>query len=89
MAQVSELRTGAKMSPQDAKAYVEHLYAKMYAHWQTKIPNSSFMTQLCEGKLPMPVIRQFFKNWGHFLPGSQCAECALLSHPPSLLRSAF
>ncbi len=66
MAQVPELRPGVKMASNDAKAYVDNLYTAMYAHWQKKIPDGLFMTQLREGKLPMPVIRQFFKNWGHF-----------------------
>lgn len=66
MGKVPELHPGVKMAPEEAKAYVDHLYSDMYEHWKTKIPGSPFMTQLSEGKLPMPVIRQFFKNWGHF-----------------------
>ena len=66
MSQTTKLRSGVRMAPEEAKAYVDHLYTHMYEHWKTKIPESPFMTQLSEGKLPMPVIRQFFKNWGHF-----------------------
>ncbi len=66
MSKTPELRPGVKMSPDEAKAYVDYLYSQMYEYWKTKIPGSPFMTQLREGKLPMPVIRQFFKNWGHF-----------------------
>jgi len=50
----------------EAKAYVERLYERMYERWEVKIRTSPFMTQLREGKLPLPVIRQFFKNWGRF-----------------------
>ena len=66
MSRVPVLRPGVKMAANEAKAYVDHLYFAMYAHWEKKIPKSPFMTQLEEGTLPMPVIRQFFKNWGHF-----------------------
>jgi pyrroloquinoline quinone (PQQ) biosynthesis protein C len=61
-----EPRAGEKMSAADAKSYVDYLYAALYNAWHEKIHKGIFMTQLREGKLPMPVIRQFFKNWGHF-----------------------
>ena len=54
------------MTSQEAKAYVDYLYAKMYERWKEKIQSGPFMTQLRAGKLPMPVMRQFFKNWGRF-----------------------
>ena len=66
MSQIKEPRSGEKMTPAEAKAYVDYLYARMYERWEEKISNGPFMTQLCSGKLPMPVIRQFFKNWGRF-----------------------
>ncbi|MBI1994815.1 MAG: hypothetical protein HYS67_10545 [Deltaproteobacteria bacterium] len=46
MAKVKEPRPGEKMSPQEAKAYVDYLYARMYEHWKQKIQNGPFMTQL-------------------------------------------
>ena len=54
------------MTSQEAKAYVDYLYAKMYERWKEKIQSGPFMTQLRAGKLSLPVIRQFFKNWGRF-----------------------
>ena len=66
MSKVKEPRSGEKMSPAEAGAYVDYLYAKMYGRWKEKIQSGPFMTQLRAGKLPMPVIRQFFKNWGRF-----------------------
>ncbi len=63
---MKEPSPGSKMSPDEARAYVDHLYARMYEYWKVKIQNGPFMTQLRDGKLPMPVIRQFFKNWGRF-----------------------
>ena len=38
----------------------------LFRSWKEKIQSGPFMTQLRAGKLPMPVIRQFFKNWGRF-----------------------
>jgi pyrroloquinoline quinone (PQQ) biosynthesis protein C len=61
-----EPRPGEKMTAADAKAYVDYLYERMYQRWQEKIHNGPFMTPLRAGKLPMAVIRQFFKNWGRF-----------------------
>jgi pyrroloquinoline quinone (PQQ) biosynthesis protein C len=59
-----ELKPGKKLSADEARDYVNFLYAKMYQHWKGKIHVSPFMTQLRAGTLSMPVIRQFFKNWG-------------------------
>jgi len=61
-----EPRAGEKLTEQEAKAYVDYLYSTLYKVAYEKIHKGSFMTQLRKGKLPMPVIRQFFKNWGHF-----------------------
>jgi len=61
-----EPKAGEKMTEADAKAYVDYLYTTLYKAWHEKIHQGLFMTQLREGKLPLPVIRQFFKNWGHF-----------------------
>jgi pyrroloquinoline quinone (PQQ) biosynthesis protein C len=66
MKKVKEPQPGEKMTAQEARAYVDYLYERMYEHWKVKIQAGPFMTQLREGKLPMPVIRQFFKNWGRF-----------------------
>src|SRR5438132_10247828 len=61
-----EPKAGEKMTEASAKAYVDCLYSTLYKAWHEKIHKGLFMTQLREGKLPLPVIRQFFKNWGHF-----------------------
>lgn len=66
MGNVKEPRPGEKMTAAEAKAYVDYLYAKMYERWKEKIQSGPFMTQLRAGKLPLPVIRRFFKNWGRF-----------------------
>jgi pyrroloquinoline quinone (PQQ) biosynthesis protein C len=61
-----EPKAGEKLSPDQAKAYVDYLYAKLYRYAQERIHKGAFMTQLREGKLPLPAIRQFFRNWGKF-----------------------
>ena len=61
-----EPKAGERLSAEEAKIYVDYLYATLYKHAYEKIHKGPFMTQLREGKLPRPVIRQFFKNWGHF-----------------------
>src|SRR4029079_11612614 len=59
-------QAGEKLSESQAKAYVDYLYATLYKYAHEKIYKGAFMTQLREGKRPLPVMRQFFKNWGHF-----------------------
>jgi pyrroloquinoline quinone (PQQ) biosynthesis protein C len=61
-----EPKPGERLSAAEAKAYVDYLYSTLYKVAYEKIHNGPFMTQLRDGKLSMPVIRQFFKNWGHF-----------------------
>jgi pyrroloquinoline quinone (PQQ) biosynthesis protein C len=62
----NEPKAGERLSAEEAKTYVDYLYATLYKHAYEKIHKGPFMAQLREGKLPMPVMRQFFKNWGHF-----------------------
>ncbi|SRR6266508_374893 len=61
-----EIEPGMQLSPDKARAYVNQLYDKVYEHAKRKIHDSPFMTQLRAGKLPMPVIRRFYKNWGRY-----------------------
>ena len=61
-----EPRAGEKLSAPEAKAYVDYLYSTVAKASHERIHNGPFMTQLRDGTLPLPVIRQFFKNWGHF-----------------------
>src|SRR5262245_38962833 len=59
-------KAGEKLSESEAKAYVDYLYSTLYKYANEKIHRGAFMSKLREGKLPLPVMRQFFKNWGHF-----------------------
>jgi pyrroloquinoline quinone (PQQ) biosynthesis protein C len=54
------------MNSTEAKTYVDSLYDELYRHWERKINQGSFMTQLREGRLPLPCLRRFFKDWGLF-----------------------
>lgn len=54
------------MNRAEAKAYVDNLYAELYAHWEQKINQGEFMRQLREGRLPLASLRRFFKDWGLF-----------------------
>jgi len=83
-----EPRAGEKLTEQEAKAYVEYLYSTLYKIAYEKIHKGSFMTQLREGKLPMPVIRQFFKNWGHFsLEVNALNAVSYYTHLPFFVRN--
>ena len=66
MSKPKEPRAGERLTGQEAQAYVEYLYSTLYKYAHEKIHKGTFMMQLREGKLPMPAMRQFFKNWGHF-----------------------
>jgi pyrroloquinoline quinone (PQQ) biosynthesis protein C len=54
------------MEAAQAKTYVDTLYKELYDHWDQKINQGSFMTQLRRGTLPLPCLRRFFKDWGLF-----------------------
>lgn len=54
------------MSPTEAKAHVDQLYEELTHHWERKIHDGPFMSQLREGKLPLSSVRRFFKDWGLF-----------------------
>src|SRR4030095_6954140 len=59
-------QAGERFSEQEAKEEVGHLYKTLYKYAHEKVYKGAFMTQLRDGKLPLPAMRQFFKNWGHF-----------------------
>lgn len=54
------------MEQKQAKTYVDNLYKELYDHWDQKINQGPFMTQLRRGTLPLPTLRRFFKDWGLF-----------------------
>ena len=54
------------MNSIEAKAYVDNLYRELHLHWKRRISQGPFMSQLREGRLPLPCARRFFKDWGLF-----------------------
>ena len=88
MSKPREPRAGEKLSEQEAKAYVDYLYSTLYKYAHEKIYKGAFMTQLREGKLPLPVMRQFFKNWGHFsLEVNALNAVSYYTHLPFFVRN--
>ena len=59
-------KLGVKMSPTEAKAFVDGLNKKIIQRWDERVTKGQFMGRFVEGKLPLSAIRLFFKNWGNF-----------------------
>jgi len=57
---------GVKMSPGDAKTFVAALNRKVVQRWEERVTKGPFMSRFIAGRLPMPAIKLFFKNWGNF-----------------------
>ena len=83
-----EPRAGEKLSAQEAKAYVEYLYLTLAKASHEKIHNGPFMSQLRDGTLPLSVIRQYFKNWGHFsMEANGLDAVSYYTHLPFFVRN--
>jgi pyrroloquinoline quinone (PQQ) biosynthesis protein C len=59
-------KLGVRMSPNEAKAYVDGLNKKVMQRWDERVTKGPFMTPFLEGKLALSAIKLFFKNWGNF-----------------------
>jgi pyrroloquinoline quinone (PQQ) biosynthesis protein C len=59
-------KLGVKMSPDEAKAYVDGINKKVLQRWDERVTKGPFMTPFLAGKLPLSAIKLFFKNWGNF-----------------------
>jgi pyrroloquinoline quinone (PQQ) biosynthesis protein C len=59
-------KLGVKMAPDAAKSYVNSINKKVIQRWDERVTKGAFMSQFLEGKLPLPAIKLFFKNWGNF-----------------------
>ena len=59
-------KLGVKMSPADAKAYIDETDKKVIQRWKERVTQGPFMSKFLEGTLPMSAIKLFFKNWGNF-----------------------
>ena len=59
-------KLGVKMPPDEAKNYINLINQKVIQRWDERVTKGAFMSQFLEGKLPLPAIKLFFKNWGNF-----------------------
>ena len=59
-------KLGVKMSSDEAKRFVDALNQKVIRRWKERVTDGPFMSRFLEGKLPMPAVKLFFKNWGNF-----------------------
>jgi pyrroloquinoline quinone (PQQ) biosynthesis protein C len=59
-------KLGVKMSPDEAKAFVDGLNKKVLQRWDERVTGGPFMSRFIEGKLPMSAVKLFYRNWGNF-----------------------
>ena len=70
-----------KIAPKEAKAVVDELYRTVGERWEVKVNQTPFMKQLAKGKLPMKVLRTFFRNWGAYtIEINTLAACSYHRH---------
>lgn len=61
-----EIQLGKKLTGKEAKAVVDELYRKVGERWEARVNQTPFIQQLVTGKLPMNVLKVFFRNWGAY-----------------------
>jgi pyrroloquinoline quinone (PQQ) biosynthesis protein C len=59
-------KLGVKMSADEAKSFVDEINQKVIRRWDERVTQGPFMRPFIEGRLPLPALRLFFKNWGNF-----------------------
>ena len=59
-------KLGVKMSADEAKSFVDAINQKVIRRWDERVTQGPFMRPFIEGRLPVPALRLFFKNWGNF-----------------------
>jgi pyrroloquinoline quinone (PQQ) biosynthesis protein C len=59
-------KLGVKMSPGEAKAFVEGVNRRVIDRWDERVTRGPFMSRFIEGKLPLTAIKLFYRNWGNF-----------------------
>jgi pyrroloquinoline quinone (PQQ) biosynthesis protein C len=59
-------KLGVKMSAGEAKSFVDAINQNVIRRWDERITQGPFMRPFIEGRLPLPALRLFFKNWGNF-----------------------
>jgi hypothetical protein len=61
------LKLGERMSPQDAKAYVDKFYALCHARHEKKVMQGRFVGGIAAGSLPLDCVRTWWKNSAQFI----------------------
>ena len=59
-------KLGVKMTPEEAKSFVDSLKGKVIQRWDERVTRGPFMRPFLEGKLPISAVKLFFRNWGNF-----------------------
>ncbi len=76
-----QIQLGEKMPPAKAKAVVDEIYRKVAERWGEKVNRTPFMMRLVGGKLPLDVLRLFFRNWGAYtIEINTVAACSYHKH---------
>jgi pyrroloquinoline quinone (PQQ) biosynthesis protein C len=57
---------GVKMSADEAISFVDAINQKVIRRWDERVTQGPFMRPFLEGRLPLPALKLFFKNWGNF-----------------------
>ncbi len=61
-----EPKLGVKMSADEAKSFIDEINQKVIRRWDERVTQGPFMRPFIEGRLPLPALKLFFKNWGNF-----------------------
>lgn len=67
MGALSNPNLGEKMTPEEAKRYVDQLYNSMLARFSKRVTKGRYMQELERGKLPIEGLRVFWQNWHGFV----------------------
>ena len=78
-------KLGVKMSPDEAKAFVDGLNKKVIQRWEERVTKGPFMSRFVEGKLPLSAIKTLFQELGQFYRRDQHPDRRLLSQAYRLL----
>jgi pyrroloquinoline quinone (PQQ) biosynthesis protein C len=76
-----KIELGKKVAPDEAKKTVDEVYRKVAERWEQRVNRAPFMMRLVEGKLPLKVLKTFFKNWGAYtIEINTLAACSYHKH---------
>src|SRR6266545_281336 len=76
-----KIQLGEKLPAAKAKAVVDEIYRKVAERWGEKVNRTPFMMRLVGGKLPLDVLRLFFRNWGAYtIEINTVAACSYHKH---------